>query len=196
MKLRKRLAKIGWRSIKKSLIKWIPVGIAITGLSGLTYLATQQNIRLSANDPQIQIAEDLTRAIVKGADPSSILPPTPSSDMSKDLSPFVIIYKDSGDSLGSSTQLDNQIPKLPSGVLDFVRKNGEERFTWEPKKGVRSAVVVRKYDGGFVLVGKSLREIEKRENLLTLQVAGAWAITMAASFASRLILDEFLEKKS
>lgn len=195
MKLKKRLQAIGLKSIKKSLISWIPVGVAITGLSGLSYLVTQQNIRLSANDPQIQVSQDITSAIERGVSPSSILPPTPSGDMSKDLGTFVIIYKDSGDPLGSSTELDNQTPKLPSGVLDFVKKNGEERFTWEPKKGVRSAVVVRKYNGGFVLVGKSLREIEKREDLLLFQVVAAWSLIMLLSFASKAILDGLVEKK-
>ncbi len=195
MKLKKKLQAIGLKSIKKSLISWIPLGVAITGLSGLSYLVTQQNIRLSANDPQIQVSQDITSAIERGVSPSSILPPTPSGDMSKDLGTFVIIYKDSGDPIGSSTELDNQTPKLPSGVLEFVKKSGEERFTWEPKKGVRSAVVVRKYNGGFVLVGKSLREIEKREDLLLFQVVAAWSLIMLSSLASKAILDGKLEKK-
>ncbi len=208
MKLKKKLRAIRLPSIaafpdmaalrgvfKKSLIGWIPLGVAITGLSGLTYLATQQNIRLSANDPQIQISEDITSAIEKGVSPGSILPPTPSGDMTKDLGPFVIIYKDSGEVLGSSTQLDSSTPKLPDGVLEYVAKNGEERFTWEPKKGVRSAAVVRKYAGGFVLVGKSLREVEKRENLILSQTALAWALIMALSLASKVILAGFEAKK-
>lgn len=137
MKFKKKLLKLNLSGLKKSFIAWIPIGVTITGLSGLAYLVTQQNIRLTANDPQIQIAEDVTNAIGSGTSPDSIVPPTPGSDMSKGLGAYVIIYKDSGDVVGSSVQLDNQVPKLPSGVLQNVAKNGEERFTWEPKKGVR-----------------------------------------------------------
>lgn len=194
IKLIQKLLKLNPLMVKKSFVGWIPVGIAITGLSGIVYLGVQQTLRMSADDPQIQISEEVVGAIAKGMSASSILPPTPSSDMEKDLGAFVIIYKDSGEALGSSTQLDNQTPKLPNGVLDLVNKKGETRFTWEPKKGVRSAVVAKKYDGGIVLVGKSLREIEKREKLLTLYILAAWGLVMVSSFTSKAILDGLKKK--
>lgn len=194
-KLKKGLLKFRLVDLRKSLVGWIPVGIAITGLSGIVYLAAQQTIRLSADDPQVQISEEIIDAIAGGMKPSSILPPTPGSDMAKDLAPFVVIYSDSGEAVGSSTQLDGKIPGLPSGLSGLVAKKGESRFTWEPKKGLRSAVVARKYDGGLVLVGRSLREPERRLNLLSLYIAAGWALTMISSFASKAILDNFERKK-
>ncbi len=194
MKLRKRLQQIGRKYTKKSpprwFLSWLPLGIAVTGLSGLVYLAVQQNFRMNANDPQVQIAEDVVDAIDGGADPKSIVPPTSKTDFGKVLDPYVIVYDDNGDPIGASAQLDGQTPKLPSGVYDSVRKNGELRFTWEPKKGVRSAVVVKKFNGGFLLAGRSLREIEKRENNLLLQVGAAWVVIMLATFGSQKILQK------
>ncbi len=49
--------------IRKVLKQWLPLAIAITLLCGLVHVAVQQEVRLSANDPQIGMAEDLAAVI-------------------------------------------------------------------------------------------------------------------------------------
>jgi hypothetical protein len=51
----------------KVLKQWLPLAIAITLLCGLVYVAVQQEVRLSANDPQIGMAEDLAAALSHGS---------------------------------------------------------------------------------------------------------------------------------
>ena len=46
------------RSIKSILVVWLAIAAATTVVCGLVYLSVQQVMRQSANDPQIQIAED------------------------------------------------------------------------------------------------------------------------------------------
>jgi len=48
--------------IRKVLKQWLPLAIVIKLLCGLVYVAVQQEVRLSANDPQIGMAEDLAAA--------------------------------------------------------------------------------------------------------------------------------------
>ena len=50
----------------QTFIAWLPFAIIIVIFSGLVYAIVQQNYRQSANDPQIQIAEDLATAISQG----------------------------------------------------------------------------------------------------------------------------------
>ena len=50
----------------KGLILWLPLGLVTLILCGLVNLAVQQNYRMSANDPQIQIAEDVADAVSQG----------------------------------------------------------------------------------------------------------------------------------
>ena len=60
------------------------------------------------------------------------------------------------------------------------RQHGEERLSWQPRRGVRIAAVVQRVGGahpGFVLAGRSLREVEDREEQV-LQMAGATWIGM------------------
>src|SRR5579863_675056 len=138
---------------------WLPFAVIIVIFSGLVYAAVQQNYRTSANDPQIQVAEDIAGAISQGqAAPDTIVPANPTVDMTQSLSAFVIIYSSTSSPIGGSVALDGKIPSLPAGVADYAALHGQDRFTWEPKPGVRIAAVVSHFTGpvsGFVLAGRS-----------------------------------------
>jgi len=93
----------------------------------------------------------------------------------------MVIYSDTGQPLVSSGRLHGAVPLLPSGVFDYTRQNGEDRISWQPESGVRIAAVVVAYGGaqpGFVMAGRSLREVEKRESQVE-QITGiVWLVTL------------------
>jgi len=154
---------------------------AATLIIGLVYGAVQQNYRQGANDPQVQLSEDSAEILNQGQDPQDLVPGGSATDMAKSLAAFIIIYDDSGKVAAASAQLDGSTPAVPSGVLEFAKAHNQERFTWEPKSGVRVAAVITRYGGdkpGYVMVGRSLREVEKREEALSLMVAVAWGGSM------------------
>jgi hypothetical protein len=94
------------------------------------------------------------------------------------------VYSDTGEPLASSGRLHGAFPLLPSGVFDYTRQNGEDRVSWQPESGVRIAAVVVAYGGaqpGFVLAGRSLREVEIRESQVEQITAIAWLVTLAGS---------------
>ncbi len=166
----------------KRLPYWVPAAAIITVLSGGTYLTVQQTYRQSANDPQIQLAEDTASAISAGAAPQALIP-SRKIDMTKTLAPFGIAYDDTGKVIISSVSLDGKDPVLPPGIFSTVKAHDESRFTWEPQKGIRIAAVVKKYNKGYILAGRSMREIEKRENQLLMQTALVWGVAMIISLA-------------
>jgi hypothetical protein len=160
----------------KLFIFWLPITIITTLLSGLIYGTVRQNIRQAANDPQIELAEDTSAALNAGIRPQSIIP-AGKINIAESLAPYLIIYNESGYPLISSGQLDNQIPVPPAGVFRDAKANGQNRITWQPKPGLRNAVVVVPFEGnpsGFVLAGRSLREIEKREKEIFNIVFWGW----------------------
>ncbi len=162
---------------------WLPLAAVTTLLSGLVYLEVQQSLRWGANDPQIQMAEDAGAALTAGGTPASVLPDA-QVEISGSLAPFMVIFNDSGEPLASSARLHGATPTLPSGIFDYTRQKGEDRVTWQPEAGVRIAAVVVAYDGtqpGFVLAGRSLREVEIRATQAE-QITGiAWLVTLAVS---------------
>ena len=163
-------------TLRTSLVPIFVVSI----LSGLVYVVGQQNLRMNANDPQIQLAEDAARKIQADEDPESLIPPT-TVDISHDLAPYVILYDDAGEPLAGSGLLDNKLPSLPKGVFEFTRVHGEDRITWQPRIGVRSAAVIVRIEGaapGFILAGRSLSEVESREDRLALIGVITWIISL------------------
>lgn len=176
----------------KAFKSFIPFAVAITLICGLIYVSVQQVLRQSANDPQIQIAEDVSGALSTGIPPAAIANPN-GTDLKKSLAVFIIIYNNSKTAVLSSATLDGKTPELPKGVFDEVNKKGQRSFTWEPKKGTRVAAVVQKYSGkasGYVLVARSIREVEKRELMFQQGVGIAWTVTLVATFMSIYFVDQ------
>ena len=151
--------------VREILRRWLPLATTIAVLCLLIYAAVQQTYRSGADDPQIQLAEDAVRALESGATAASVLPPA-KVEIERGLAPFVIVYDGRGQPVAGSGMLRGQLPAPPQGVFEIVRTNGEDRVTWQPERGVRIASVVRRLtarSAGFVLAGRSLREIEARE---------------------------------
>ncbi len=172
--------------MKNILRNWLPLAVVITILLGATYGTIQQALRISANDPQIQIAEDAANALTNGQSIGSVVPAA-KIDIAQSLAPYVVVFDDSGKAIASSGFLRNQLPALPTGVFEYVRQHGENRLTWQPEPGVRSATVVTRYTGaqsGFVMAGRSLREVESRDSNLQLLIGLGWLGTLCVSLVT------------
>jgi hypothetical protein len=150
-----------------------------TFIAGAGYVISQQVLRMSANDPQIQLAEDGASRLREGEAPAAVVPER-KVDMASSLAPFVIIYDDLGRPVASSAKLDGRVPTPPRGVLDNVRSYGEERVTWQPRPGVRIASVVTRTPGGFVVAGRNMREVQIREDRVFKLAAVAWLFVNCA----------------
>lgn len=164
-------------------LAWLPLAVVIVALAGLAYLLVQQTYRHLANDPQIQMAEDGAVLRAEGSRPEDLLPAS-QVDLASSLAPFVIVYDEDGKVLASSASLHGQAPALPDGVLAYTRAHGEDRITWQPEPGVRIAAViaaVKGAGGGFVLAGRSMREVETREDQALSITVIAILVTLAAS---------------
>jgi hypothetical protein len=175
--------------LSATFVAWLPLAITIVIFSGLAYAVVQQNYRQSANDPQIQIAEDLATAIAQGQPVNQIVPAQGTTELASTLSPFVMIYSSTSTLIGSSALLDGKNPSFPTSVFDSVRAHGQWRQTWQPAPGVREAVVVAPFSGtssGFLVVGRSLKEIEIREGKTELMSGIAGIIALVLTFICML----------
>jgi hypothetical protein len=179
----------------RSLRVWVPIAVAVTLLSVLIFTLVQQDLRQTANDPQIQMAEDTAAALASG-EPVASLVPSARVDIAASLSPFLIVYDNRGKVTASSATLDGKTPSLPAGVLTSARSSGQDQVTWEPRSGVRiAAVVVPVSTGGSVLAGRSLREIEIRESDLLGSTALAWLFILGAVAVTILGIEVLVERR-
>lgn len=180
------------KQIGKSFLKFVPFAVAITLVYGAIYAVVQQTYRQGADDPQVQYVQDIKEILESGqAGPQDIAGQN-KVDASKSLATFIIVFDKDKKAVASSAILDNAIPLPPNGSFDdrknqffnlFLRTS-ENRFTWSPKKDVRIAAVLTKYKDGYVLAGRSLKEVENRVIRLGLTVLIACVVTLATTLVS------------
>lgn len=162
-----------------SFLNYLLVIIIITIIYGVIYVSVQQSYRSTANDPQIQIVQDLSFKLRQNKAVDNYF--TDTIDISQSLSTFVVLYDIKGKPIRSSGFLNGKMPELPAGVFDHTKTHHEYAVTWQPQNGVRIALVILNSNVsqvGFVASGRSLQEVEIREaNLVTMVLLG-WIICM------------------
>jgi hypothetical protein len=188
-------ASFAWQPVLwRALAIWLPVAVAVTGLAALVYGAVQQDMRQSANDPQVQLAEDAATQLDAGALPSSVVP-SMTVDIGRSLAPFVMVFDATGSPVASSAQLHGRQPPFPTSVFDAAHE-GQDRVTWQPEPGVRSAVVVESWHGGFVVAGRSLRLVEERADHILQLTIFMWLLTLCSTVAAALLAGGILAARS
>jgi hypothetical protein len=186
------------RIMMNVLKSWLPLAAAIVFLSGMIEVTVQQNFRSGANDPQVQMAEDAARALESGQ-PASGLIPAGKVDIAASQTPYLVLYGPEAQPTAGNGYLNGNLAVLPRGVFDHAAKNGRNQVTWQPEPGVRSAVVIFPVNGGkggYALAGRSLREVEAREDNLTLLVAAGCGGALAATLVLTLLLEILPVKKT
>lgn len=164
---------------RRAALAFLPLAVLATGLAGTIYVVAQQSLRLGANAPQVQLAEDAARRLDAGAAPTQVTGPE-TVDVGSSLAPFVVVYDQTGSAVASSGQLDGAMPTPPKGVLDAAEVGAPNRVTWQPRQGLRIATVAVRWSGGTVMAGRSLREEERLDSQAFLLVAAGWAATLVA----------------
>jgi hypothetical protein len=153
---------------------WLALLIVGFGIIGFVDLVVQQNYRLGADDPQIQMAEDSAAALKQGKSPDSLIPPY-SVDITQSLAPFETIVNSKLQIIATNATAPNPSILLPPlGVFTDAAKEGELNFTWQTADGQRFATIVTPAGSDFVLAARSLKEVEKREDLLLDITIVAW----------------------
>jgi hypothetical protein len=174
--------------LRRAIALWLPTAVAVTGLTGVVYAAVQQTLRESANDPQLEIARDAAARLSTGAAPQDVASGA-SVDLARSLAPYEIVFDEHGAVLASTAVLDGATPRPPIGVLRTATDDGENTLTWQPRSDVRTAIDVVPWSSptgsGTVLAGRSLQEVEQREDELTLLIGAGWvALLLGAAAAS------------
>ncbi|MEY4745036.1 MAG: hypothetical protein RL272_981 [Candidatus Parcubacteria bacterium] len=172
--------------VADAFFRWMPSAIAATACFMAVYGSMQQAFRMSADDPQIALARQEADALAKGA----ALPGADrrmAVDVATSPASFVAVYDVSGAPLAGTGLLDGKIPAPPIGVLEASKRSGENRVTWQPRPDVRiAAVVVPTSPGsaGYVLVGRSLRESERRTAIIGGDLLAGWLVALLASLSA------------
>jgi len=121
-----------------------------------------------------------------GAAPNQVVP-SDQIELEGSLQSYVMVFDTESRLMASSAQLNGQAPPFPPSVFDSARSRGQDRITWQPAPGVRSAVVVQPWRAGFVVVGRSLRLVEERIDQIFLLTGFAWLVTLGCTALAALL---------
>ena len=131
------------------------------------------------------MVEDAKAAILSGTDPFDVSVQH-AVDIAKSLAPFIAIYDQKQKPIYSTGILDGQPPLPPSGVFAKTLDGKDNRVTWQPRPDVRIALVVIHFDGnnpGYILAGRSLREVETRVSDLAVMIFIGWFFALIGTLA-------------
>jgi hypothetical protein len=151
----------------------VAVTLAVAGI------VAYESIGQPANHPQLDLAGAAVARLNSGADPAAVVPArqvqigTPET--------YLMVLDSNGAVLATSAHLNGATPVPPSGVLDYARAHGDDRVTWQPAPGVRSAIVVEAFHGGFVVAGRTLSDAENLQGSLVRFAIGAWLLVVVGS---------------
>lgn len=162
----------------RHLLYWLCAALIITALYATIAGVVQTVLRSGANDPQLQVAEDAAARL--GQSKATASASGEGVDIAASLAPFLIVYDRQGRVLSSSGQLNGQTPTLPNGVLTSMSVGSEKKLTWQPQTGVRVATVVVATEQGYIVGGRSLREVEGRIGALQHLILAAWTLSLSA----------------
>ena len=178
------------RDLKGSFKKWLPLGFSITAIFLFGYVALEQSMRMSANDTQAEIARNVEQSLTEGT-PYKLFSSTHPVVIGESLTPYVVLYDMDRKPLSGNGMLGGNYPAPPKGTFDYLLTHHEDRFTWEPRPGMREAVVALFHDGknpAYIIVGKSLLEVDKHIDQLSRLTLVLWLGTIFGSFVLTLIL--------
>jgi hypothetical protein len=184
----------------KHIFKILVIVIFISLISLMVYGTMQQTLRQGINIVPVQLATDAVNKLESGISAKSV--PLPANiEISKSLSPFVIIFDQNKKVLVSSATLDGSTPVIPQGTFDYVTKSGQDRVTWQPRTGIREALVIDKYstDGssGYVVAGTSLKESEAITDKVGRDIFIGWIVINAFAIISySIICSSFFKERN
>ncbi len=177
------------------LLPHLAAAIIATVLTGLIYVSVQQAYRMGANDPQLQVARHIAYKISANR-PVTNMAYNDTVNLLQSLATFIQVYNANHVLITSTGYIGLTAPLVPPGVLDAAAHNGENLVTWQPTQGVRLACVIEATSkGNYVLVGRSLAEVEKREsNLLTMCIL-CWLACMGILCSHALLQSWLLNRE-
>ncbi|MCX6383456.1 MAG: hypothetical protein NTV16_03075 [Actinobacteria bacterium] len=181
------------KTVKYMFLFWVITMFLVTFTCLLTYVITQQALRLGANEQPVRLAVETSIKLENGQKAGDAVS-AGIIDISKSLNAFIMIFDKDKNLVASSGKMGNNDPAYPKGVLSNIDKVGEERVTWQPQAGLRFATIAVKAGDYYVVAGQSLQETEILIGTVGRLVFLAWLACLIFSVISCGIIFIFIKK--
>lgn len=166
----------------RTVVIFVTLVLILTVIFGSIFTIGQQVLRGDSDYPQVEVIQQVEGIIKQGVPLDVIVNSEEAIDLESSMSLFVMIFDKDKNLVGSSAKIGGQSPTPSAENFDLAKSKGENRFTWQPEKGVRVAAVLKPVgDNAYVLAGKSLKETDKRVKTLAVYTLIGWASAIILS---------------
>jgi hypothetical protein len=162
------------------LVPWLVGAFVLTTLIAGMYLTAQHIERSGADDAGQRLASQVASSTGTTAD-------VPRVDLAQSLAPFFVIYDTSGNPTGGSGYLDGELASVPKGVITTAVAQGSDHVSWQPRVGLRFAVIAVADGDRVVFAGQSLKPSEDRIAQLGLLLLLGWVGGMVVLAVGTLV---------
>jgi hypothetical protein len=150
-------------------LAFLPIIVIILTIA-TSFVLIQQNIRLNADEEISTLSDNIISAVEKNRAVLDNQPQDQLVDPTKSDLIFIQAYNDDNSIIFSTLGIDgNNQSKVPQSALDAAKKNNRNNITWSPKKDIRLATVVQRFNGdkpGYIVTGRSLKTSDAKVNNL------------------------------
>ena len=167
--------------VRRTIAYWLPAAFAVTVLCAGGLIYVQNLLRAQANDVPVQLAGDVAASLQHGATAADAVGVAGAeTDVFASPRPWVAVF-DSSRHLVATSAVD--LSEFPRSALNT---GSMANFTWQPRPGVRQAVVVRRSGSSWVVAGQSLGQAElHKDEAVPFAIVG-WLLALAASAVGAL----------
>lgn len=146
-------------------LAFLPIIIIIL-TTATAFVLLQQNIRLGADEEISTLSDNIITAVEKNRAVLDNQPQDQLVDPTKSDLIFIQAYNDDSSIIFSTLGIDgNNQSKVPQSALDAAKKNNRNNITWSPKKDIRLATFIQRFNGdkpGFIITGRSLKTFDAK----------------------------------
>jgi hypothetical protein len=163
--------------MKSSIITPLVAAVLFGLIVLLMYAAVQQACCTTANNQQRGVARDMNH--IKYARTYHFLSDSGEVEVQQGHGTFMQLYNKNGQLIYSGGTINVKAPRLTAGVWDNARQQTESTLTWQPAPTMQLAAVARYTampDVAFVVVARSLQEVENCEIRLITMIILFWAV--------------------
>jgi hypothetical protein len=139
--------------------------------------------------------EDAPRALLSTGEAAAAQAQPDRVDLTHNLGTVWVQYDADGAPVAGDGYLGGSLARVPRGVLETAKADGEDAVSWAPEPGLRFAIVAQPAGSGVIVAGQSLLRTEQRADRTLIYIALALVaglIVVAAAVAADALLPRAL----
>ncbi len=163
------------------LTRWFPFALGITLIAGAAYFFVPRFAGASSTATLSSRAQQIASELDAGKQAQDFLSGEEIVDINQAGSSYVLITDQTGKTIASSATFNGQVLSMPAGMFTFVSEQGWDGAEWQPAPGVRQELSLRKFQSGYVVVGRKAASADDADPGLRRMVIALWGAGLAAA---------------